>query len=64
MNDYLEAKRNYFSRFFFLSNEDLIEILGDSQKPRSIQKHLKKCFDGIYKVTFHQVANRQMEEGV
>ena len=26
--------------------------MGDSQKPRSIQKHLKKCFEGINKVTF------------
>ena len=55
LNNYLEAKRKFFSRFYFLSNEDLIEVLGDSQKPRNIQKHLKKCFDGVNKVNFRPV---------
>lgn len=36
LNAYLESKREFFSRFYFLPNEDLIEILGDSQKPKLI----------------------------
>ena len=36
LNEYLESKRKFFPRFFFLSNEDLIQILGDVQKPKKI----------------------------
>jgi dynein heavy chain, axonemal len=52
LNAYLESKREFFPRFYFLPNEDLIEILGDSQKPQLVQKHLKKLFEGISEVGF------------
>ena len=50
MEQYLEIKRGIFPRFYFLSNDELLEILAKASDLNSTQKHMKKCFDNIYKL--------------
>jgi dynein heavy chain len=52
----LETKRGAFSRFYFLANDDLFELLGNSKNPEKVNKHIKKCFEGIKKLNIVQTA--------
>lgn len=50
LNSYLEEKRGAFPRFFFLGDDDLLEILGQSTNIPVVCSHLKKVFSGIAKL--------------
>ncbi|EAY22062.1 Dynein heavy chain family protein [Trichomonas vaginalis G3] len=50
LSEYLEKQRSLFPRFFFIGDEDLLEIIGKSSSISEIQKHFGKMFEGLSKV--------------
>eukprot|EP00063_Salmo_salar_P092130 XP_014066965.1 PREDICTED: dynein heavy chain 14, axonemal isoform X3 [Salmo salar] len=70
LEDYFESKRTVFARFYFLSNEELLDVLSQSKNPNAIQPHLVKCFSNIrhldiqeHATIYHVVASIRSAEG-
>jgi dynein heavy chain 1 len=47
LSEYLESKRSDFPRFYFVGDEDLLELLGNSNDIIRLQQYLRKMFSGI-----------------
>ena len=47
LGEYLERERISFPRFYFVGDEDLLEIIGNSNDTLRVSKHLRKMFAGL-----------------
>ncbi|CAG8442752.1 1825_t:CDS:10 [Diversispora eburnea] len=69
LGEYLERQRSTFPRFYFVGDEDLLEIIGNSKDVVRIQKHFKKMFAGVSNIVLNEdntiilgIASREGEE--
>ena len=69
LGEYLERERSSFPRFYFVGDEDLLEIIGNSKNIARLQKHFKKMFAGITSILLNEdntvitgMASREGEE--
>jgi dynein heavy chain len=51
LSDFLDSKRNSFPRFFFISDEEMLQVLGSSD-PTALQEHCLKMFDNCASLIF------------
>ncbi|KAJ3019014.1 UNVERIFIED_CONTAM: hypothetical protein HDU68_010891 [Siphonaria sp. JEL0065] len=58
LGEYLERQRSAFPRFYFVGDEDLLEIIGNSKEVGHIQKHFKKMFPGISTIQLSEDESR------
>jgi dynein heavy chain len=54
--NYLETKRDAFPRFFFISDDELLEILGSSNI-MSVQKYMQNMFENCEELVFKENTN-------
>ena len=69
LGEYLERERASFPRFYFVGDEDLLEIIGNSKNIPRLQKHFKKMFAGVNAILLNEdstivlgIASREGEE--
>ncbi|GAB1730251.1 hypothetical protein NU195Hw_g9200t1 [Hortaea werneckii] len=57
LGEYLERERVSFPRFYFVGDEDLLEIIGNSNDTLRVAKHLRKMFAGISGLVMDEESN-------
>ncbi len=66
--NFLEKQRQNFARFYFIGDEDLLEIVGNSRDIFKVQRHFNKMFAGLNSMIsadgneITHMKSREMEE--
>ena len=53
LNEYLEEKKKSFPRFYFVSNQALLDILANGNNPHKVVEYLGDCFEGLKDLKFN-----------
>nr|SYZ35238.1 PtDNAH9b [Paramecium tetraurelia] len=59
LNEFLDSKRRAFPRFYFVSVNDLLDILSNGNSPAKINRHMSKIFQAIDKLELQENDNER-----
>lgn len=62
LEKYLDGKRKNFPRFYFLANNELVEVVGNANNPEIIQKYLNKLFQNLSKCELKTTISKMTRE--
>jgi dynein heavy chain len=62
LNEYLEQKKKIFPRFYFVSNQALLDILSNGNNPEKVNEYLSDCFDGMRNMKLIEEGNRPFRQ--
>ncbi|GFR96312.1 dynein heavy chain domain-containing protein 1-like, partial [Elysia marginata] len=52
LESYIERSRAHFPRLYFLSNLEIVDLLGVSRNPQALLPFVRKCFPNVQSMTF------------
>eukprot|EP00916_Digyalum_oweni_P021759 GHVL01036069.1.p1 GENE.GHVL01036069.1~~GHVL01036069.1.p1 ORF type:complete len:4080 (+),score=886.02 GHVL01036069.1:1188-12242(+) len=64
LNDYLEQKKKSFPRFYFVSNQALLDILSNANNPIKVNDYIADCFEGIKSLNFVENSKGGLAKGM
>lgn len=64
LNEYLDSKRKAFPRFYFVSVNDLLDILSNGNSPMKINKHSPKIFQAVEVFKMEESGDRPSVHGM
>ena len=64
LNEYLAQKKKQFPRFYFVSNQALLDILSNGNNPHKVCEYLGDLFDGMRAIHFEEAGGRKLNSAV
>ena len=55
VNQFVEDKKTSFPRFFFLSNQDILNVVSETKDPTRVSPYCQKIFEGIESLEFNEI---------
>lgn len=61
LEDYLESKRQIFPRFYFISDNELLDIMSHTRKPFAVQPYISKLFGNVRSLEFFESSTTTLQ---